>query len=514
MEHTLEEFKQALPVFKEMTEKFYSREITRKDYKGFSGKYGSYAQRDGEHNMLRLRLRGGRIDMDQLKFIVDMIERYEITMLHFTTCQTIQLHNLKAEAVCGIMERAVDHRIYTWGGGGDYPRNVMASPLSGVEQGELFDVMPWAMAASDYLMGMIGKVKLPRKLKVGFSNSPADLTHVAFRDLGFAAAENGTFDVYSAGGLGKNPQMGLLVARDVEPDMVLYYIKAMVDTFVAHGNYENRAKARTRYMQYTMGEKGYAAAYRQALLQALQSGEDLKISFREETITKAGDGTGVSDPRAVPQKQTGLYAVFYHPFGGIPAPEKLRQIYEVIHSMDQVELRLTPDQGIYVINCTGREAARVLEVTGDGARNRFEASVACIGASVCQIGVRDSQKLFRTLVERTRECGFADGVLPMIHISGCPSSCGTHQIGTIGFHGGVKVIDKNAEPAFTLHLGGEQEMGRARFGEPLGMILEKDIPDFIIELGKTVEKSGLSFGEWFETHEDEAVDIAESYLCQ
>ena len=142
MEHTLEEFKQALPVFKEMTEKFYSREITRKDYKGFSGKYGSYAQRDGEHNMLRLRLRGGRIDMDQLKFIVDMIERYEITMLHFTTCQTIQLHNLKAEAVCGIMERAVDHRIYTWGGGGDYPRNVMASPLSGVEQGELFDVMP------------------------------------------------------------------------------------------------------------------------------------------------------------------------------------------------------------------------------------------------------------------------------------------------------------------------------------------------------------------------------------
>lgn len=514
MERTLEEFKQALPVFKEMTEKFYSQEITRKEYKGFSGKYGSYAQRDGEHNMLRLRLRGGRIDQDKLKFIVDMIEQYRITMLHFTTCQTIQLHNLKAEAVCGIMERAVEHGIYTWGGGGDYPRNVMASPLSGVEQGELFDVMPCAMAASDYLLRLIGKVKLPRKLKVGFSNTAADLTHVTFRDLGFAATEQGTFDVYSAGGLGKNPKMGLLVAEDVQPDMVLYYIKAMVDTFVAHGNYENRAKARTRYMQYTLGEKGYREAYRQALEEALRSGEDLKIRFHEETSGKAGDGTAVSDPRAVPQKQEGLYAVFYHPLGGVPAPDKMREIYEVIRGMEAVELRLTPDEGVYVINCTGEEAKRVLEVTDDGARNVWESSVACIGASVCQIGVRDSQKLLRTLVERTRAEGLSDDALPLLHISGCPSSCGTHQIGTIGFHGGVRMIDKKAEPAFTLHFGGEQQRGRARFGEPLGMILEKDIPDFIITLGKTVEKSGQSFGEWFCTHEEEARGIAKSYLCQ
>ena len=47
-------------------------------------------------------------------------------------------------------------------------------------------------------MGIIKTVKLPRKLKVGFSNSPANVTHATFRDLGFVAKENGTFDVYSA----------------------------------------------------------------------------------------------------------------------------------------------------------------------------------------------------------------------------------------------------------------------------------------------------------------------------
>lgn len=80
------------------------------------------------------------------------------------------------------MEKALDVGIVTRGGGGDFPRNVMVSPLSGVEQGEYFDVLPYAEAASDYLMGFIKTVKMPRKLKVGFSNSPANETHATFRD--------------------------------------------------------------------------------------------------------------------------------------------------------------------------------------------------------------------------------------------------------------------------------------------------------------------------------------------
>ena len=113
------------------------------------------------------------------------------------------------------MEKAFDAGIITRGGGGDFPRNVMASPLSGVEQGEYFDVMPYAEAVSDYLLGMIKSVKMPRKLKVGFSNLPANETHVTFRDLGFAARPDGTFDVYSAGGLGRNPKRACFAVRSI-----------------------------------------------------------------------------------------------------------------------------------------------------------------------------------------------------------------------------------------------------------------------------------------------------------
>lgn len=46
------EFKEDLKDFREMTEKFYAKEVSVKDYKGFSGGFGSYAQRGAEASML------------------------------------------------------------------------------------------------------------------------------------------------------------------------------------------------------------------------------------------------------------------------------------------------------------------------------------------------------------------------------------------------------------------------------------------------------------------------------
>ena len=212
-----DEWKRDYEEFERVTRQFYEGEITIPEYKSFSGGYGSYAQRGGKASMLRLRLPGGRLTKEKLRFIADTVAEYGIRKVHFTTCQTVQLHDLDAKSVCEVMEKALDAGIVTRGGGGDFPRNVMVSPLSGVEKGEYFDVMPCAEAVSDYLLGMVRTVKMPRKLKVGFSNSPANETHATFRDLGFAARQDGTFDVYSAGGLGNNPRTGVKVAEHVLP---------------------------------------------------------------------------------------------------------------------------------------------------------------------------------------------------------------------------------------------------------------------------------------------------------
>ena len=124
-------------VFDQATEQFYRREIDAKAYKGISGGFRSYAQRGAEANMLRLRLPGGRIDQKKLKFLADSIKKYQVNKVHVTTCQTVQFHNLSGEDVCVLAREAVQNGVITRGGGGDFPRNTMVSPLSGVEKGSI-----------------------------------------------------------------------------------------------------------------------------------------------------------------------------------------------------------------------------------------------------------------------------------------------------------------------------------------------------------------------------------------
>lgn len=497
-----ESWKEDYQQFVEATEKFYNKELDVKAYKGISGGFGSYAQRGAQSSMLRLRMPGGVMTKEQLKFVADSIRRWKIDKAHFTTCQTLQLHNLNKEAVCTLAEDALSVGIVTRGGGGDFPRNVTCSPLSGVEQGEYFDVLPWAKAASDYLMGLIRGPKLPRKLKVGFTNTRKNITHASYRDLGFVAREDGKFDVYSAGGLGGSPRFGVKVAEAVNPDQILYYVQTMHELFCAHGNYENRAKARSRYMQETLGgPEAYKEAFLARLQEVMDRG-DLTVQAEAAVVTKQGEAYDGSNPRVIPQKQEGLYSVFCHPIGGNPSTELFETLYQTIRDMEAVELRISPDESFYVINCTGPEAKRVLEVTAEGAATRFEESVACIGASICQQGVRDSQALLRNLIRMEQEEGFADGVLPQIYISGCPSSCGTHQTGIMGFRGGVKVVDKTPLPAFNLYVKGKAEVGSETMGTDLGPILEEEIPEFMRALGRKVAESGMDFEGWLKENPD------------
>ena len=506
-------WKPDLSLFREKTKAFYAGELDKGAYKGFSGYYGSYAQRGGKANMLRLRMPAGQVTKEKLAFTAGAVEKYKVSRVHFTTCQTIQLHDLGPDTASAIMEEALDVGIVTLGGGGDYPRNVMCSPLSGVEKDEFFDVLPWAAAAGEYLMTFIKAEKMPRKLKVGFSNSKKNVTHATFRDLGFVARPDGTFDVYSAGGLGNQPKFGVKVADAVAPEKILYYIKAMWLTFRTYGNYENRGKARTRFMQDALGgPEAYKKAYLEKLDEVLSSGENLTIHPKTESVSKEGDGTTVDHPRVISQKQPGLYAVAWHPIGGMVDPKLLCTISQALAKISQAELRLAPDESAYIINLTGTEARQLLELTEESARTLFETSISCIGATTCQQGLRDSQVLLDSCIKAVRDAGIPDGALPQIHISGCPSSCGTHQIGAIGFRGAAKKVDGSLQPAFTLYVNGSDRQGEEAMGHEVGVIPENAIPDFLVKLGKTVAESKTDYEQWSQSNPDGPDRIASEFL--
>ena len=500
--------------FKETIRAFDQGEIDRKAYKGVSGGLGSYAQRDASRPMLRLRLPGGRLTMPRLKFLTEVVEREQVGRMKLTTCETIQLHDLAANQVPALMAEAVGCEIYTKGGGGDNPRNVMASPLSGVQPGEAFDVVPYAEAVTKYLLSICRDIKMPRKLKIAFCNGVDDSVHSAFRDMGFLAQEDGTFALRIAGGLGAaRPSMGVLVEEHVDPKEVLYYVRAMVDTFCTHGNYENRAKARTRYMQDTLGPDGLKDAFlKNVAARKAEGGLELTDLETPANWVCLDGGEEVSSPRAIPQKQPGMFAVRYHPIGGILPVEKPRQLYELLKDNPGAEVRIAPNETLYVINLTADKAEQVIAATEDSAVTEFEHSVACIGATTCQQGVRDSQGVLQTVVKAVREAGIPDGALPKIVISGCPSSCAAHQAGAMGFQGGVKLVDKKPQPAFKMFLSGTDELGAACFGQEVGTVLESDLPALLVELGQAAASAGQGWERWSADHAAERDAIIAKYV--
>ena len=507
-EDLIQQFVKETELFEERIQAFESGEIDRKTFKGISGRFGCYAQREKNY-MLRLRFPGGRISKEHLAFLGEKTREYPLELMKITTCQTIQVHNLSASQVVSLMREALEQGIITIGGGGDNPRNVMASPLSGTDREETFDVLPYAEAISDYLLGRMTELHLPRKLKVAFSNTKENLTHANMRDLGFIANPDGTFSVYCAGGLGPNPKMGVLVERHGKPENVSLYVSAMLRLFTRYGDYKVRAKSRSRYLQDTLGEERIKEEYVRCLEEAKKEETPWPV-FYAHPVLKSGEGE-IEGPRIFPQKQPGLYGVSYHPMGGCLTQKNIMVLCEVLKNIPDTEIRLSPDGTMYLLHLTAKEVPRILEATGGGGENLFETSTSCIGVPICQQGLGCSQWLLAHCIERVRKENFPDGVLPRIHISGCPSGCGTHQAASLGFMGCRKKIRGETVPAFRVFINGQAQEPGSRIGEEAGILPEEVIPEFLAELGKTIQKSHKSFEEWLPENKSLFLELVQKY---
>lgn len=516
MENLKERLLLEIEEFRKVGHKFVNGEMSVIDFKHESGGMGAYAHRGGKEFMLRLRIPSGIITMPQLKMIYDWAEKYKLGGLHFTTRQSIQYHGLSIDEVCDLMKEALDKNIYTRGAGGNFPRNVALSPLSGVDKEEAFDPTPYAVATGEYFMERITSYKLPRKLKVSFSNGSNDTAHCTIQDLGFLAVNKDDkeyFRVYLGGGLGRNPKIALVYPELIEPREVLNYVEAMVRLFKAEGNYENKAKARVRYMVDKLGEEVFINEYKK-YVEIVKKEENYKLSVETKKYTKTGIETNIANSRLVEQKQPGLYSVYVHPVGGQINISDLKTIISTLEKFDNPEIRLSMTEGIYFRNLNGKEAEEILEVTKSiGGTTSFDYSVACIGVPTCQIGICESQGALKETLNYVKENVSNIDLLPRLYFSGCPNSCGLHEIAQIGFTGKKKRINNVVEEVYEIHINGSFVEGEVRLGKCYGDIAKKDIPMFICELANNLNSANKSFIEYIKNNDSEFNALVEKYNC-
>lgn len=528
MDEIRERFYRDFQTFDRVSHEYEDGRITAQDYRAVSAAFGEYLQR-GDLQMLRIRVPGGRLSISQLKALLDCCRYYHVGNIKITTGQALQLHDLDPHAGRRLIVRLLDAGLVTRGAGGDNPNNVTASPLSGVDREEFFDVLPYAEACDRCLLQYVGTEKLPRKFMMGFCSSRSNDTHVTIKDLGFMANPDHTFDVYAAGGMGVKPKRGLLVARHADPSLVLYYLRAMLDVYMENGDYRNRYKARTRFLQDTMGPDGFRKAFQTRLEEVLREGghdlafeaasakgkEEPEFSSSQPQETgldkkascgcrKEGEplpGSSAQDSHIVPQKQEGLFALPYHPIGGYLSLKKMEEIDKALSPCPKAEIRLTTEGGLYVINLTADEIPALLPVFQDGAQTEFEASIACVGRSRCFIGAADSQALLKSCINAARAAHLPDHVLPRISISGCISSCGETQIGAIGFRGARRRrADGTTFEVYYVSAGGSAAPGAEVLAVGTKAIPADRVPEFLVTLGKQIAALGTTFSAWYPGH--------------
>lgn len=503
--------------FRALGNKFLSGEMSKMDFKGASGGMGVYAQRSGKEFMIRFRIPSGIASIKDLKLIYDFAKRYNLESVHLTTRQAIQLHGITIDEVCDAMEEGIKKGLYSRGSGGNFPRNVAVSPLSGVEMNEVFDVSPYALAVGQHFLSKVYTYKLPRKFKVAFSSNENDESHVTATDLGFLAVkENGIeyFKVYLGGGMGKNSKLSAEREQLIKPEDILYHVEAITELFINEGDYVNKGRARIRYIKERMGEEEFIDCYNSYLKKIkVKYKDNLKVKIESKIYNKAGIETLMQNPRLFSQKQKGLYSVYVHPTGGQLKIEHLKLIMDKTEVMDGSEVRLTMTEGLYIRNLNGEEAEMMIELTdGMGGNTSLECSIACIGVPTCQMGILESQRTLREILSYFKENNLTKDILPPVHISGCTNSCSVHEIGTIGFCGKKKKIQDKLTNVFELHLDGDLGINKTKLAKNYGDIKREEVPKFLFELASVVDNSNKDFTSWTDQNVEQFNKIISKYL--
>lgn len=494
---------------------FLNGQVNKMQFKGISGGFGVYAQQDQKSFMVRLRIASGVMNLDYAKKVYNLAKKYNLNQIHLTTRQAIQLHDLSIDEICSVMKEALNVDIHTRGAGGNYPRNVALSPLSGVDKEEVLDVTQYALAVNDYFMDRITTYKLPRKLKVSFSSSNRDTANCTIQDAGFLAVNKdgeNYFKLYLGGGLGQNPQKAAAFDELVKPSEVLYHIEAIVNMFIAEGDYENKARARIRYVLARMGEEEFFKCYKKHLKEVKES-KVLNLNIVDKNYDKTGIETDVVSERLIEQKQKGLYSVYVQPIGGQLLLDDLKILIDILEDVEDAEIRLSMNEGMVIRNLNGKEAEKVLNATESiTGKTRLEKSVSCIGVPTCQMGIASSQTTLKNIIKYFRENKYDKDILPMINLSGCPNSCGVHQKGSIGLTGKKKRIDGELKTIYDVYIGGKIGEGITKLAVNYGSVSDEKIPNMLYKIYSELENSNKEFFDFVENDEEILKEILKEFL--
>ncbi len=513
--------------FSEMVKLFRQGKINRDDFRRFRLQHGAYGSRmTDDYSMIRLKLPAGEVYSEQLEKIADLSEQFSIGSAHVSTRQNFQLHWVALEDVSEVLRGLAESGMTTREACGNSVRSIMCSPLAGVCPDEAFDPTPYAVAATKFLLRNPLCQALPRKFKINFTCCEK---HGMARmvDIGLIPQQgevNGKpqrgFKVFLGGGLGAQSFVGHQLEQFTSEDELLYTIVSVIRIFDRLGNRENMARARMRYLVNEMGWEKFQnlVLKERAMIKMLLSVIiKLEVDKTAEAMRKISISSEIpSVPQGYArwvksntfkQKQPGFSCVFLTLESGDVTSNQLRAIANIAREFTadgQIRNGFTQDMVFRWVRDEDlpRVYSKLLEVglANPGALT-MASVVGCSGTTSCNLALTNSHRLAKEVQRKFIELKIdEDDDLrnSTIKISGCPNSCGQHEIATIGFYGGGGRLGKDMYPLYTMSLGGRSDENTTLGHTCTKVPAKRVIPTIlkIVEIFKSEKKSGETLDLW------------------
>jgi ferredoxin-nitrite reductase len=394
--------------------------------------------------MLRLRAEAGKITAGQFRVIAELSDQYGKGFCDLTTRQQIQMRWFTLGDVPDIWRRLEEVGITSKQTGMDNVRGICGCPVAGLTPHELLDATPVIKEFNDILLGNKDFTNLPRKFNVTITGCLENCCHPETQDIGLVPAYrelegqqvNG-FNVLVGGKQGSGGYTpGVPLDVFSLPEQAARVCAEITRIFRDHGSRASRVRARLAFLIQDRGVAWLRSELQRRLDVPLhKAGTDMRKKHHVDHL-------GINPQKHSPGKEgPPLFSVgLLVPVGRITT-EQMRGVADLAERYGNGEMRMTVGQNLIIANVPETrigalsEEPLFKELPFDPSPI-MRGLVACTGNDYCGMALIETKGYAIKVAQELERRTAGRKIKPLtIHWSGCPASCGMHQVSTIGLQG-------------------------------------------------------------------------------
>lgn len=407
---------------------------------------GIYKQRQDGFFMQRVKLPAGVISALQARTVAEVSTRFGRGTIHLTSRGSLEIHWLQEADLPQVKRELAMAGLTSRGACGGAVRGVTCGS-QGAQGFPILETL--ARRLHRHFTGNPRFERLPKKFKLGIEADMISGRHL-IQDVGLVLSniDNGRacYDIWIAGGLGREPRPGFLLSEQIPEERIIPIIEAVIAVYASHAPPPRRLK----FLAAEFGEE--------KLRQLIEA----ESTFSEEIPAVSGL------PESFITTADGQQRLELQVFAGKLTSNQLELISAAAEQHAQGVVMITADQDIALLLAPGCDVAKTLnelqQAIGLASSAPSPVMRICPGNHECRMGLTATRDVACVIQAHMS----APGRKLTWALSGCHNSCTQPQLADVGIVSSSLAKDAQGErtPRFDLY---------RRYDAGLGNIVERSL---------------------------------------